>query len=68
VKKILRIKDVAARLDICLPLAYKLISEGRIASIKCGRIIRVPESALQQFMSGGGHAAVESGADPKEAA
>ena len=43
-------KDVANILKISKALAYRLLSEGQIASIRFGKTVRVSKQALEAFI------------------
>ncbi len=43
--------EIATILKISRALAYRLIAEGEIASVRFGRTVRVNEAALQQFFA-----------------
>lgn len=49
-----KIREVAERLKIDQNLAYRLVQGGSLRSILVGRAIRIPESALVEFVSNGG--------------
>jgi excisionase family DNA binding protein len=49
-QKLLRARDVAAQLDISLALAYRLIQQGTIPSIRFSRTVRVRAEDLQAFL------------------
>ncbi len=46
------IREAAAHLDCDVDTVYRLIREDRLRSIRLGRVIRVPESALRDFIAG----------------
>lgn len=50
---VLKVREVAHRLDCTTDLVYRLVREGEIRCVRVGRLIRVPESALAEFISGG---------------
>ncbi len=43
---LLRPSTFAAKADVSLSMAYKLISSGALPSVRMGRSVRVPEAAL----------------------
>ena len=51
--RVLRVRDVADHLGCDPETVYKLIREGKIRAIKLGRVLRVPEQALADFIAGG---------------
>ncbi len=54
--RLLIIPEVAEILRISQPRAYELVRQGLIPSTKLGRQIRVEETALREFVRGGGQA------------
>lgn len=50
-KVLLRPEEAAARLSLSRTQVYELIGNGRLASIKVGRLRRVPVWALEQFVA-----------------
>ncbi|WP_413543676.1 helix-turn-helix domain-containing protein [Citricoccus nitrophenolicus] len=50
---VLRVRDVAEHLDCGTDSVYQLIAAGNLRAIRVGRVIRVPESALAEFIAGG---------------
>jgi excisionase family DNA binding protein len=51
-ERVLKVRDVARHLDCDEATVYGLIRAGRLRVIKLGRVFRVPESAVQQFIAG----------------
>jgi len=49
-EKYLRPRDVAATLGVSRQAIYKWIREGRLTSVKFGRTVRIPRSALADFI------------------
>lgn len=49
---VLRVREVADHLDCDRDTVYRLIHEGDLRHIRVGRLIRVPESALADFIAG----------------
>lgn len=47
-----RVREVAAHLDCTEDVVYREIREGRLRAVRIGRILRVPESALADFIAG----------------
>lgn len=48
----LTVKEVAALLKISRNTAYRLVRSKRLKSIRVGRQIRVPRSALEDYLNG----------------
>jgi excisionase family DNA binding protein len=48
---LLTAKEVAGILRVSTKTIYALIAAGKLASVRVGRVIRVPRSALDQFLS-----------------
>lgn len=51
-ESVLRVREVAHHLSCDEDTVYRLIREDRLRSIRVGRLIRVPESALTDFIAG----------------
>lgn len=51
-ERVLRVHEVADHLGVTPDTIYALIREGRIRAIRLGRVLRVPQSALADFISG----------------
>ncbi len=49
---VLRVHEVAEHLDVTPDLVYGLIREGKLRAIRLGRVLRVPQSALSDFIAG----------------
>lgn len=49
---VLKVREVAHHLNCDEDTVYKLISSERIRVIRLGRVLRVPESALADFIAG----------------
>ena len=49
---ILTVKEVAEVLGLGRNTVYELVRQGRIRSIRIGRQIKVPKSALVEFLKG----------------
>lgn len=47
----LTVEQVAKRLYVGRSTAYNMVNSGEIPSIRFGRLIRVPVSALDQYLS-----------------
>ena len=47
----LTVEQVAQRLYVGRSTAYNMVNAGEISSIRFGRLIRVPASALEQYLS-----------------
>lgn len=48
---LLRVRDVQRILDVSRTMAYKLVSDGTIASVRVGRLVRVRRSALDDYIA-----------------
>ncbi len=46
----LTVRDIAGRLNISLPMAYRLVGEAGFPTIRVGRVIRVPEDAFRRWV------------------
>ncbi|CCH77139.1 putative excisionase (fragment) [Nostocoides japonicum T1-X7] len=51
-ERVLTVPEVAEHLRVEKHAVYTLIREGELRSIRVGRLIRVPESALTAFLLG----------------
>lgn len=51
-ERVLRVDDVAERLDCGRTAVYALIQREELRAVRIGRLIRVPESALEEFIAG----------------
>ena len=51
-ERVMRVREVADHLGVDDDTIYRLIREGRIRAIRLGRVLRVPQSALADFISG----------------
>ncbi len=49
---VLRVREVAHHLDCDEDTVYRLIRENQMRAIRLGRVLRVPESALRDFIAG----------------
>lgn len=52
VEPVQRVPEVAKRLDCSRDAVYGLIASGELRAIRVGRLLRVPESALADFIAG----------------
>ena len=57
--KLLRIPQVAARLDITPARAYEMIRLGLLPSVRLGRQVRVDPTQLEEFIAAGGTTATQ---------
>jgi excisionase family DNA binding protein len=48
---LLKAEDIARRLNICRSLAYRLMQEGKIPTIRFNRSVRVREADLEEFIT-----------------
>ena len=51
-ERVLKVREVSSHLSCDDDTVYRLIREGRLRSIRVGRLHRVPESALADFIAG----------------
>jgi len=51
-ERVLRVPEVAEHLGVTDDLIYSLIREGKLRAIRLGRVLRVPQSALADFIGG----------------
>lgn len=51
---VLRVRAVADHLGCDAGTVYRLIADGKLRSIRVGRLLRVPSSALAAFIAAGG--------------
>jgi len=52
-ERLLSPHEVAERLSISRWTVYKMIGDGRIQSIKIGRLVRIPESEVSRIVEQG---------------
>lgn len=50
---VLKVAEVAQHLNCDRNTVYALINDNKLRTIRLGRVIRVPESALAAFIAGG---------------
>ncbi|AOQ23844.1 hypothetical protein MTAT_14300 [Moorella thermoacetica] len=50
----LTVQEIAEKYKVTSAAVHKWIKEGRLKAIKLGRVWRIPESALREFIEGGG--------------
>lgn len=50
---VLKSADVARHLGCTPETVYNLVKEGKLRAIRVGRLLRIPESALAEFIAGG---------------
>ena len=48
--KLLRLTEVAERLNVSLPTVRRLVKEGRIQTVRVGRILRVRPEDLEGYI------------------
>lgn len=48
------VPQVAEHLNCTAETIYKLVAEGKLRAIRVGRLVRVPESAITEFISSPG--------------
>ncbi|MCT1551530.1 helix-turn-helix domain-containing protein [Brevibacterium casei] len=51
-ERVMKVSDVAAHLECTNDTVYRVIAEGALRAIRVGRLLRVPESALAEFIAG----------------
>ncbi len=49
---VLKVREVAHHLGVDEDVIYRLIRENQMRAIHVGRLLRVPESALRDFIAG----------------
>ncbi|MFT4226315.1 helix-turn-helix domain-containing protein [Micropruina sp.] len=49
---VLRVPEVAQKLRCSDDAVYQLVASGRLRSVRVGRLVRVPASALAAFIAG----------------
>lgn len=63
--KLLRLTEVAGRLDVSLPTVRRLVADGSIQAVRVGRILRVRpqdlETYIQSSINKAGHATNATG-------
>ncbi len=52
-EKLLSPRDLAERLSISRWTVYKMLGDGRIQSVKIGRLVRIPESEVESLIREG---------------
>ncbi|MGH2966287.1 MAG: helix-turn-helix transcriptional regulator [Solirubrobacterales bacterium] len=50
-QRLLRIEDIAERLAVSRSMAWKLIAQGQLRSIRIGRSVRVRPSDLEAYVA-----------------
>lgn len=50
-KQALSVADAAKQLGICRTLAYRLVRDGTIPSVRLGRRVLIPVAALEEMLS-----------------
>lgn len=46
------VKEIAAHLRTEQSVIYNLIRDGKLRHVRVGRLIRIPESALREYLAG----------------
>lgn len=46
----LTVREISERLNISLPMAYRLVGDAGFPTIRVGRVIRVPEDAFRRWV------------------
>lgn len=49
-EQLLKVQEVMGLLNISRPIAYRLIKDGSLRSVKIGNARRIPESAIAEFI------------------
>ena len=49
-EQLLKVQEVMGLLNISRPIAYRLIKDGSLRSVKIGNARRVPETAIAEFI------------------
>jgi excisionase family DNA binding protein len=52
-KVVMTVPEVAYKLGISLPSAYRAVKAGTIPTIKIGNVLRVPVASFNKLISGG---------------
>lgn len=47
-EKFITIKDYAAKWSISTDTVRRMCKDGRLTSVRCGRLVRIPENAIPQ--------------------
>ena len=50
-RPLLRIEDVAKRLQVSRSMAWKIVSDGRLRSFRIGRCVRVRPADLERYIN-----------------
>jgi excisionase family DNA binding protein len=51
-ERVMRVREVADHLGVEKDTIYRLIREGKLRAIRLGRVLRVPQTALADFIAG----------------
>jgi excisionase family DNA binding protein len=49
-ERYLKVQEVADRLGVTRQAVHNWINEGRLRAVKAGRALRIPESAIMEFL------------------
>jgi excisionase family DNA binding protein len=52
------VNDMSLMLGISKKLAYRLVSQGQIGSVKIGRSYKIPKAFIVQYLVGNDHAGI----------
>lgn len=52
IEPVLKVDEVAQRLRVERNTVYNLVASGALRSVRLGRVIRIPESAVAEFLGG----------------
>lgn len=51
---VMRVNEAARQLDVAPTLIYALVGRGALRHVRVGRNIRIPQSAVDEFIADGG--------------
>ncbi len=49
-EKLYKVKEAGKALNVSAQLVYKLVKQGGIKTLRIGSAIRIPESALEEYL------------------
>ena len=52
-ERIFDLEEFMAMANIKRSLAYKMMQQGTVRAVKCGRLWRIPESGISEWLRGG---------------
>lgn len=50
-ERVMQVREVAEHLGCTPPTVYRMVREGALRAIRVGRLVRIPESALAEFIN-----------------